>query len=239
MRNKPTPDTSSTMRYSPRMSDHSPPLLLIDLDHTLVERDGDADAWTPAFCATHGLPAEAAPAVFDLFLADRSPAGFARIAAAYGLPHSGETLWEEHVAHEAARTHLIPGVPAALATLREAGWAIAVVTNGCTDIQRAKLARTGLLAAVDAVCVSEEAGARKPAPEIFHLAAARLGRTLTPDAWMVGNNPATDLRGAHAVGLRSIWITPAPPPALPPSHPTPTYTAPDTPTATTLLLATP
>ncbi|MFJ9946962.1 HAD family hydrolase [Kitasatospora sp. NPDC091207] len=217
----------------------SGPLLLIDLDHTLVERDGGADAWTPGFCATHGLPPDAAADVFTLLRADRSPAGFARIAARYGLPRSGDTLWEEHVAGEAARTHLIPGVPAALAALREAGWTIGVVTNGCTDIQRAKLARTGLLPAVDTVCVSQEAGARKPAPEIFRLAATRLGRTLTPDTWMVGNNPATDLRGAHAAGIRSIWITPTPPPPLPPGHPTPTRTAPDTPAATALLLATP
>ncbi|MEE1828968.1 HAD family hydrolase [Streptomyces sp. BE20] len=212
------------------------PLLLIDLDHTLVERDGGADAWTPGFCAAHGLPAEAAPTVFALLRADRSPAGFARIADHYGLPRSGATLWEEHVAQEAARTHLIPGVPEALAALRDAGWTIAVVTNGSTDIQRAKLARTGLLPAVDAVCVSEEAGARKPAPAIFHLAATRLGRTLTAADWMVGNNPATDLRGAHATGLRSVWITPTPPPPLPPAHPTPTHTAPDTPAAATLLL---
>ncbi|MFD8322725.1 HAD family hydrolase [Kitasatospora purpeofusca] len=223
------------------MATHSPPpsLLLIDLDHTLVEREGGPDAWTPAFCATHGLPPEAAPTVFALFRADRSPTGFARIAARYGLPHTGADLWEEHVAHEAARTHLLPGAPEALAALRAAGWPIAVVTNGCTDIQRAKLTRTGLLPAVDTVVVSEEAAARKPDPAIFHLAAARLGRTLTPTDWMVGNNPATDLRGAHATGLRSIWITPTPPPPLPPTHPTPTHTAPDTPTAAALLLTSP
>ncbi|MFB6891817.1 HAD family hydrolase [Kitasatospora sp. NPDC056327] len=226
---------------SPSFSPFSPlsPLLLIDLDHTLVEREGGPDAWAPAFCAAHGLPPEDAPTVLALIRVDRSPAGFTRIAARYGLPRSGADLWEEHVAHEAARTHPIPGTPEALAALRAAGWPIAVVTNGHTDIQRAKLARTGLLPAVDAVCVSEEAGARKPSPAIFHLAAARLGRTLTPADWMVGNNPATDLRGAHATGLRSIWITPTPPPPHPPSHPTPTHTAPDTPTAATLLLALP
>ncbi|MFJ8432808.1 HAD family hydrolase [Kitasatospora sp. NPDC094019] len=212
------------------------PLLLIDLDHTLVERDGGPDAWTPAFCATHGLPPEAAPTVFALLRADRSPTGFTRIAAQYDLPHTGADLWEEHVAQEAARTHPLPGVPEALAALRAAGWPIAVVTNGSTDIQRAKLTRTGLLPAVDAVVVSEEAGTRKPAPEIFHLAAARLGRTLTPTDWMVGNNPATDIRGAHATGLHSIWITPDPPPHLPPTHPTPTRTAPDTPAAAAHLL---
>ncbi|WP_380278664.1 HAD family hydrolase [Kitasatospora purpeofusca] len=215
------------------------PLLLIDLDHTLVERDGDPDAWAPAFCAAHDLPPEAALVVRTLFQADRSPTGLGRIGARFRLPHSGATLWEEHVTHEAGRTHLIPGVPEALAALRAAGWTIAVVTNGRADIQRAKLARTGLLPAVDAVCVSEEAGVRKPDPAIFHLAAARLGRTLAPTDWMVGNNPATDLCGAHATGIRSIWITPTPPPSLPPSHPTPTHTAPDTPTAATLLLSLP
>ncbi|MFF2953949.1 HAD family hydrolase [Kitasatospora sp. NPDC057965] len=217
----------------------SSPLLLIDLDHTLVERDGGPEAWTPAFCAAHDLPPEAAPVVYALFRADRSPSGFGRIGARYRLPYSGATLWKQHVTHEAARTRLIPGVPEALAALRAAGWTIAVVTNGSTDIQRAKLARTGLLPAVDVVCVSEEAGARKPDPGIFHLAAARLGRTLTSADWMVGNNPDTDLAGAHAAGLRSIWITPTPPPSLPPSHPTPTHTAPDTPTAAALLLTLP
>ncbi|MGW4893301.1 HAD family hydrolase [Kitasatospora sp. NPDC004240] len=216
-----------------------PPLLLIDLDHTLVERDGGTADWAPAFCAAHGLPPRAAADVHDTLNTDRSPAGFTRIADRYGLPDSGPDLWDEHIAYEAGRVHPIPGVPEALATLRTAGWTIAVVTNGYTDIQRAKLARTGLLPAVDAVCVSQEAGARKPEPAIFHLAATRLGRALRPDDWMVGNNPATDLRGAHATGIRSIWITPFPPPALPDDHPAPTHLAPNTPAAATLLLAGP
>lgn len=48
----------------------------------------------------------------------------------------------------------------------------------------------------------------KPMPHIFRAALARLG-VAAADAVMVGDSLASDVRGAQAVGLRSIWLAPA------------------------------
>ncbi|MFI2370041.1 HAD family hydrolase [Streptomyces sp. NPDC018833] len=72
-------------------------------------------------------------------------------------------------------------VPAALGglhTLRREGWVLGVATNGASDIQRATLERTGLAPLFHGVCVSEEAGARKPSRKLFEAAAARCGADL-------------------------------------------------------------
>ncbi len=47
----------------------------------------------------------------------------------------------------------------------------------------------------------------KPMPSIFRAALARLG--VSPEeAAMIGDNLASDVRGAQAVGLRTIWLAP-------------------------------
>ncbi|MEU6053113.1 HAD family hydrolase [Streptomyces xanthochromogenes] len=85
-------------------------------------------------------------------------------------------------------------------------WTIGIVTNGASDIQRAKLAATGLTDLVDGVAVSGDLDIRKPDRRLFELAALRCGVSLAADSWMVGDNPAGDIGGGHEVGLRTIWI---------------------------------
>ena len=58
---------------------------------------------------------------------------------------------------------------------------------------------------VDAWCVSEEAGVRKPEPAIFELAAERCGANLI-GGWMVGDSPEADVAGGQAAGLQTAWI---------------------------------
>lgn len=47
----------------------------------------------------------------------------------------------------------------------------------------------------------------KPMPHIFHAALARLG-VPAEEAAMIGDSLASDVRGAQAVGLRTIWLAP-------------------------------
>lgn len=93
----------------------------------------------------------------------------------------------------------------ALDRARALGWTICVVTNGDRP-QLAKIERSGLAPHIDACVLSDEVGHRKPDPEIFHIAARQTGCTLT-GAWMIGDMPATDIAGATAAGLPSVWIS--------------------------------
>jgi putative hydrolase of the HAD superfamily len=112
---------------------------------------------------------------------------------------------EEHDRRVSGSYRLTPGVRSALDAAREAGWSFAVITNGPELRQRRKIEATGLDELADAVCISEEVGAPKPAPVIFERAAERAGTTLE-GAWMIGDNLDADIAGAHGVGARSVWI---------------------------------
>jgi putative hydrolase of the HAD superfamily len=82
---------------------------------------------------------------------------------------------------------------------------LALLTNGASDVQRAKLARTPFAAHFAEVVISVEAGVGKPDPEIFLLAARRLGVDAR-DCVMVGDSLARDVEGAKAAGMRTVWI---------------------------------
>jgi putative hydrolase of the HAD superfamily len=54
--------------------------------------------------------------------------------------------------------------------------------------------------------ISEGVGHKKPQPEIFHAAAEAVGESLSR-AWVIGDSPHADIAGAHALGLRSVWVS--------------------------------
>jgi putative hydrolase of the HAD superfamily len=92
-----------------------------------------------------------------------------------------------------------------------------ILTNGTIDPQRLTIARTGLVALVDGVIVTEEVGLHKPHPEPFRRAAALAGAAPS-EAAMVGDNFSTDIVGALGAGFcRAVWVTRRR--ALPPSDP--------------------
>jgi putative hydrolase of the HAD superfamily len=82
---------------------------------------------------------------------------------------------------------------------------LGLVTNGAPDVQREKLAHTALAESFDATIVSAEIGFGKPDSRIFELALAALD-VAPEDAVMVGDSLARDVAGAHATGIRAIWI---------------------------------
>lgn len=66
-----------------------------------------------------------------------------------------------------------------------------------------------LVAALQAVVNTEPLVIGKPAPYLFKMALSQMGVT-AEKAVMVGDNPATDLVGAHRAGMDSILVNPGP-----------------------------
>ena len=93
----------------------------------------------------------------------------------------------------------LPGAGEACRSLAAAGLRLAVVSNWDVGLHD-HLAALGLDGLLDAVVTSAEAGAPKPAPQVFELALARLGAT-ADRAVHVGDADA-DAEGARAAGLR-------------------------------------
>ena len=129
---------------------------------------------------------------------------WARALADQGIddPALAEELGERYGVERRARHETFGDVEAALDQL-EGAYALALVTNGASCLQREKLAASGLEHRFAAVVVSGELGIGKPDPAIFAHALAALG---CRDGVMVGNSLERDVDGALAAGLRAVWV---------------------------------
>jgi len=101
----------------------------------------------------------------------------------------------------------VPGARSLLCALKERV-RIGIVSNNLTLEQHEKLRFCGFDAFLDAIVISEEAGAAKPDPVIFQIALERLGVDAN-EAVMIGDAWGTDIAGARAAGLRAIWFNPS------------------------------
>ena len=94
----------------------------------------------------------------------------------------------------------------ALSALRDAGWRIALLTNGEPLIQAAKVRALELDAVVHhIVYANEHARGGKPAVEPFIEVLRRL-QVAPHRAVMVGDDPVNDIDGARQVGIRTIFL---------------------------------
>ncbi|MFJ3218080.1 HAD family hydrolase [Kitasatospora sp. NPDC086801] len=188
------------------------PLLLFDLDNTLLPRDAAFRAWSQDFLSEHDLP----PGDLDWFVTldgggyvPRSTV-LSAVRRRYGLDVSAEFLLAHYRRGINSHIHCPPGHVDALRAARAAGWTLGIVSNGGTRPQLEKIRRTGLGPLVDGWVISEEADCVKPDPLIFEMAAQRCGVAPTGNwaahTWMVGDHAPADIAGAELAGLRSVWL---------------------------------
>ncbi|WP_435179626.1 HAD family hydrolase [Halorussus sp. AFM4] len=98
----------------------------------------------------------------------------------------------------------LPGAEAALDALG-AGHDLALVTNGDRATQTAKLEALGIADRFDAATFTEPGGPVKPDPDHFHRTLSALGLA-ADEAVHVGNSLRSDVAGAHAAGVTSVWL---------------------------------
>ena len=106
-----------------------------------------------------------------------------------------------------------PGSYEALKALRETGFELAILTNGPSDMQRAKLERFGF--DVDHVAISGEIGAAKPERAAYDAVVDMMGLPHATLA-MVGDNWEWDVAGALDAGFAAaFYVGPDDPPPRP------------------------
>jgi HAD superfamily hydrolase (TIGR01549 family) len=113
-----------------------------------------------------------------------------------------------HAAGLADGAAMLPGADETLARLARRGVRRALVCDtgfNSGRVVRRLLERHGLLASLEVVVFSDEAGVPKPDPRVFRLALAPLG-VPPARALHVGDLRATDVAGARGMGMGSIRI---------------------------------
>ncbi len=121
-----------------------------------------------------------------------------------------QDLSAHYLAECPKKTALIPGATETLQYLK-GRYRLSVITNGFKEVQFTKLAHSNLLPFFDHVVTSEQAGSKKPSPEIFKFALSK-NQASAHEAIMVGDNPLTDIAGAAAAQIDAVLFSPDKPP---------------------------
>jgi HAD superfamily hydrolase (TIGR01509 family) len=132
---------------------------------------------------------------------------FAHLGALLGeaLPH--DTVLEEVQALNRATCDaqpLLPGVEALLHAARGLGLGTAVASSSTRGWVEGWLARHGIRELFDVLCGREDVAQVKPAPELFLLAAERLG--VPPGACVVFEDSPNGMRAARAAGMLCVAV---------------------------------
>lgn len=121
----------------------------------------------------------------------RDPADALAVAHAYEDPDPEEV-------------DFLPGARSALESL-SATHDLALVTNGGRDTQSTKLSTLGIEGYFDALTFAGSDHSVKPDPEPFHHTLGAMGVSAA-ETVHVGNSLRTDVAGANAAGVASVWL---------------------------------
>lgn len=80
-----------------------------------------------------------------------------------------------------------------------------LITNGFQEVQDTKLSLSGMAPYFETLTVSEEAGVKKPDPEIFYYALHK-ANAHADESLMIGDEMAVDIDGARAAGIDQIFF---------------------------------
>ncbi len=190
--------------------------MLFDLDDTLVTYNrSTAELLDESFAAVGVDPFFSAEAYFTRYeeflpktdsIEGLREACFAAIADDSGRDAAlGRDVAR---AFNARRDHgdvrLLPGARDVIDAFTDE-YRLGIVTNGPPDVQWPKLVGAGLDEAFETVVFAGYDTEPKPAPEPFEVALSTL-ESSADRAVHVGNSLASDVAGANAAGLRSVWV---------------------------------
>jgi len=176
------------------------------MDGLLVDSEPVAAAALDRFLRQHGH--EPRPGTMERTLGRRLPEAMAVIAEAYGLtlPLAELTRTYDDLRLAALRGNLrpMPGAAALITFARETGLRLALATSNLRAHVDLSLVETDLAGLFDAEATGDEVERGKPEPDIFLLAAARLG--VEPAACVVLEDAPAGIAAAAAAGMRSILV---------------------------------
>ncbi len=134
---------------------------------------------------------------------------FQLVLAKFGLQDDAlaQQLTGVYFARCPTKPHLVPHSRELLDYLAPR-YKLHIITNGFDEVQATKLKSAGIDHYFDKVLTSENSGHRKPQPEIFALALQWAGAAL-PHSLMIGDNLDTDMAGAIAAGMDTLYFNPA------------------------------
>ena len=113
---------------------------------------------------------------------------------------------QDYVSQSPKKKNLIPHAHSVLEYLHPK-YPLHIITNGFSEIQAIKMTSSGILHFFSSVVTSEKAGHKKPSKEIFEFALDENGLDAS-EVVMIGDNLVTDIGGAQAAQLDTVYFNP-------------------------------
>lgn len=189
---------------------NNPPLLVLDLDGTLIDTAGDLIATLNAVLAAEGLPPVATTTAANMI------GHGARAMLATALRSNGsepedsrlDTLTRQFIDHYedhlADSSRPFPGAVETLDRFRDAGWRLAVCTNKFERLSRSLLEQLALADRFAVIAGQDTFAYRKPDPRHLSETIAAAGGDRQSSV-MVGDSDV-DVRTARAAGVPVVAV---------------------------------
>lgn len=120
-------------------------------------------------------------------------------------PDLAERIADTYSRNRESEAFIVPDAVPALEELRKRGIRLAMITNGESSLQRAKIDRFELERFFEHIIIEGEFGTGKPEPGVF-LHALDVMNVTAGDAWMVGDDLVRDMAPCRSLGIFSVWV---------------------------------
>lgn len=175
------------------------------LEQTLIKRDIE---WSEEVLANYKIINHKAWSDFE---AGRLPKSqlrtirFQRLLDLYRLDHPAEELSFDYRTYLSESTHMLDGAWELLEQVSP-HYRMGLVTNGLKEVQRPRLANTGLGKFFEFIVISDEIGVAKPHAGFFEYAYGHMDEADKRTVLMIGDNPNADIGGALNYGFDACWL---------------------------------
>ncbi|RNC89265.1 MAG: noncanonical pyrimidine nucleotidase, YjjG family [Allomuricauda sp.] len=113
-----------------------------------------------------------------------------------------DQLSDAYIEHLSSYNNLFPYAQEILGYLSP-NYRLHIITNGFQEIQDKKLKKSNIYGYFDQIVNSEQAGVKKPHPQIFEMALQK-AKCEAKSALMIGDNLEADIIGARAIGFHAL-----------------------------------
>ena len=195
---------------------------LLDLDHTLLDSDTSEALAFEQTLQTAGIPdPEDHVAAYrriniDLWAAVErgeilpqqvKTGRFERLVKQQGFDADASLMAENFVKGLGGNGELFEGARELLQRLSGQA-SLALITNGLSEVQRARIERLDLEKYFDAIVISAEVETAKPGTKIYELTFAALGNPQKNTSLMVGDSLSSDIQGGTNYAIDTCWYNP-------------------------------
>lgn len=182
--------------------------LIFDMDGLLVESESLAGEAIVALFRRHGREVDLDAGDGQRLIGMRMREILAIVADMYGVALPTDTLAREfeelRLTVLQGRLQPMPGAKELIAFAQDAGIPMGLATSGVRGYADAVLAETRLAGSFAVEVTGEDVARGKPAPDIFALAATRLG--VSPAHCVVFEDAPNGIAAAVAAGMRAVAV---------------------------------